>query len=82
MKQKSSKVYAHTLAKQILFDENKPAKALQSPQLLTLSGVGSSHTRKEHNKSVVSDRPGVGQIMCDHVVLVLGAKSMSRPTAD
>ncbi|GLA25025.1 hypothetical protein AnigIFM63326_001634 [Aspergillus niger] len=41
--------------------------AFQSPQLLMVSGVGPADLLRQHNISVVADRPGVGQNMNDHV---------------
>ncbi|KAF7858485.1 hypothetical protein EAF04_009085 [Stromatinia cepivora] len=41
--------------------------AFQSPQLLQVSGVGPADLLRQHNISVVADRPGVGQNMSDHV---------------
>lgn len=38
-----------------------------SPQLLLVSGVGSSETLQPLNISVIADRPGVGQNMQDHI---------------
>jgi choline dehydrogenase len=43
------------------------AGALQSPQLLMVSGVGPANTLGKYNIPVVADRPGVGQVMQDHV---------------
>lgn len=47
------------------------AGALQSPQLLMLSGVGPVSSLNNFSIPVVADRPGVGQNMWDHVMLVL-----------
>lgn len=44
------------------------AGAFQSPQLLMVSGVGPKATLQQHNITVVSDRPGVGSNMWDHVL--------------
>lgn len=44
------------------------AGAFQSPQLLMVSGVGPKSTLQKHNITVVSDRPGVGSNMWDHVL--------------
>ncbi|KAL4917368.1 hypothetical protein BDW62DRAFT_218176 [Aspergillus aurantiobrunneus] len=81
------KGYTKTLAKRILFDENRnavgvevsPFKTLmaskgvivsagvfQSPQLLMVSGIGPRDHLQEHNITVLSDLPGVGQNMLDH----------------
>lgn len=85
------KVYTGTLAKQVLFDENKKAVgvqveslgvvytlnatkevivscgAFQSPQLLMVSGIGPAANLEPLGIEVVSDLPGVGQNMWDHV---------------
>lgn len=44
------------------------AGAFQSPQLLMVSGVGPKSLLSEHNIPVVSDLPGVGQNMWDHIL--------------
>ena len=43
------------------------AGAFQSPQLLLVSGIGAAETLAEYGIPVVSDLPGVGQNMCDHI---------------
>ncbi|KAK8002298.1 hypothetical protein PG989_002017 [Apiospora arundinis] len=43
------------------------AGAFQSPQLLMVSGIGPAAALKRLNIPVISDRPGVGQGMQDHV---------------
>lgn len=43
------------------------AGAFQSPQLLMVSGVGPAETLAEYSIDVVSDLPGVGQNLQDHV---------------
>ncbi|KAH8692040.1 putative GMC oxidoreductase [Talaromyces proteolyticus] len=45
------------------------AGALRSPQLLMVSGVGPKDTLQGLNIPVVSDRPGVGQNMQDHLLV-------------
>jgi len=47
------------------------AGALQSPQLLQLSGVGPADLLREHAIAVVADRPGVGENLQDHLQLRL-----------
>jgi choline dehydrogenase len=42
------------------------AGALQSPQLLQLSGVGPGHLLRRHGIRVVSNLPGVGENLQDH----------------
>ena len=51
------------------------AGALQSPQILMLSGIGPQAQLAQHGISVVHDLPGVGQNLHDHpdVVLVMNA---------
>jgi choline dehydrogenase len=43
------------------------AGAIQSPQLLMLSGIGPAKHLREHGLSVVLDRPAVGQNLQDHL---------------
>src|SRR5947207_10849109 len=43
------------------------AGALQSPQLLQLSGIGSAQLLREHGIAVVSDRKAVGENLQDHL---------------
>jgi choline dehydrogenase len=45
------------------------AGALQSPQLLQLSGVGPAKLLGEHGVSVVHELPGVGENLQDHLAL-------------
>ena len=47
------------------------AGALQSPQLLMLSGIGPAAHLREHGIEVKNDLPGVGQNMQDHLQLRL-----------
>ncbi|PLB46518.1 alcohol oxidase [Aspergillus steynii IBT 23096] len=42
------------------------AGALQSPQLLMVSGIGPAPTLQDHGIPVIADLPGVGQNMWDH----------------
>lgn len=44
------------------------AGALHSPQLLMLSGVGPSDVLSQHGIEIISNRPGVGQNLTDHVL--------------
>jgi len=46
------------------------AGALQSPQLLMLSGIGPSAQLQRHGIAVVHDLPGVGENLHDHVDIV------------
>jgi choline dehydrogenase len=45
------------------------AGALQSPQLLQLSGIGSAALLAEHGIPLVADLPGVGENLQDHLAL-------------
>ncbi|MBC7468190.1 MAG: choline dehydrogenase [Ramlibacter sp.] len=46
------------------------AGALQSPQLLLLSGIGPAAQLQQHGVAVVHDLPGVGEQLHDHVDVV------------
>ena len=56
------------------------AGALQSPQILMLSGIGPKAHLAEHGIDVVHDLPGVGQHLHDHpdVVLVVNAPHLKE----
>ncbi|RTL48972.1 MAG: choline dehydrogenase [Bradyrhizobiaceae bacterium] len=54
------------------------AGALQSPQLLQLSGIGPAPLLRRHGIEVVHDLPGVGQNLQDHLQFRLMFK-VSRP---
>uniref|UniRef100_A0A4W3J3U7 Choline dehydrogenase n=1 Tax=Callorhinchus milii TaxID=7868 RepID=A0A4W3J3U7_CALMI len=56
------KVYAH---KEVILSGG----AINSPQLLMLSGVGNADDLKQHGIPVVSHLPGVGQNLQDHLEL-------------
>jgi choline dehydrogenase len=45
------------------------AGSINSPQLLKLSGIGPAAELREHGIAVVSDRPGVGENLQDHIEL-------------
>jgi len=47
------------------------AGAINSPQLLMLSGIGPADHLKEHGISVVADLPGVGKSLQDHTDLYI-----------
>jgi choline dehydrogenase-like flavoprotein len=48
------------------------AGALQSPQILMLSGIGDAAHLQQHGIAVVHELPGVGQHLHDHVDVVQG----------
>lgn len=52
--------------------------AINSPQLLMLSGVGPAEHLREHGIKVVSDLPGVGENLQDHLVTGVG-NYVSKP---
>lgn len=58
------------------------AGALQSPQLLQLSGVGPADLLREHAIAVVADRPGVGENLQDHLQLRLVFKCTKAITTN
>jgi choline dehydrogenase len=43
------------------------AGAVQSPQLLMVSGIGPQSILQQHNISMIANRPGVGSNMWDHI---------------
>jgi len=47
------------------------AGAIQSPQLLMLSGIGPADHLRRHGISVLHDSPGVGQNLCDHLEMLV-----------
>jgi choline dehydrogenase len=47
------------------------AGAIQSPQLLQLSGIGPARLLTQHGIPVVADRPGVGENLQDHLQIRL-----------
>ncbi|CAB3764019.1 glucose-methanol-choline oxidoreductase [Burkholderia puraquae] len=53
------------------------AGALQSPQLLMLSGVGPKGELERHGIKVVADLPGVGENLQDHPDIVVSYKTNS-----
>ncbi|MBO9643875.1 MAG: choline dehydrogenase [Pseudacidovorax sp.] len=53
------------------------AGALQTPQLLMLSGVGDAQALAAHGLPVVLDRPGVGRNLQDHPDFVFGYRVAS-----
>lgn len=47
------------------------AGAIQSPQILMLSGIGPSEELRKHGISVVHDSPGVGRNLGDHIEYIV-----------
>ncbi len=58
------------------------AGAIQSPQLLQLSGIGPAQLLKEHGISVVKDLPGVGENLQDHLQIRLTFEANIPTTND
>ena len=56
------------------------AGALQSPQILMLSGIGPGQHLHAHGVEVVCDSPGVGQNLQDHPDFVFGYSTSSLST--
>jgi choline dehydrogenase len=56
------------------------ASAINSPKLLMLSGIGPAEHLAEHGIDVVSDRPGVGQNLQDHLEVYFQMAS-SKPVS-
>ncbi|MWD26918.1 choline dehydrogenase [Aquicoccus sp. SCR17] len=56
------------------------ASSINSPKLLMLSGIGPAAHLAEHGIDVISDRPGVGQNLQDHLELYLQIAS-SQPVS-
>ncbi|WP_227664594.1 choline dehydrogenase [Marinobacter litoralis] len=54
--------------------------AINSPQLLMLSGIGAADELNEHNIPVVADRPGVGKNLQDHLEIYVQHKSTQPVT--
>ncbi|MEL6363542.1 MAG: choline dehydrogenase [Pseudomonadota bacterium] len=54
--------------------------AINSPQLLMLSGVGPAAHLKEHGISLVADVPGVGENLQDHLDVLVQFKDKKRVT--
>ena len=48
--------------------------AFNSPQLLMLSGIGNAEKLKQHGIEVLSDLPGVGENLQDHLSLLMNFK--------
>jgi choline dehydrogenase-like flavoprotein len=53
------------------------AGALQSPQLLLLSGIGSAETLRRFGIDVIHDLPGVGENLQDHIDYLAAYRSKS-----
>jgi len=56
------------------------AGAINSPQLLMLSGIGPAEHLAEHGIPLVHDLPGVGQNLRDHVMVPVAVRCAQRVT--
>ncbi|WP_274424941.1 choline dehydrogenase [Chelativorans sp. YIM 93263] len=56
------------------------ASAINSPKLLMLSGIGPANELQQHGIEIVSDRPGVGQNLQDHLELYIQQASLQPIT--
>ena len=57
--------------------------AINSPQILMLSGVGPAEHLAEHGIPVIADVPGVGQNLRDHIAVFMSYESdLSEPIPD
>ena len=57
--------------------------AINSPQILMLSGVGPAEHLAEHGIPVIADVPGVGQNLRDHIAVFMSyASDLSEPIPD
>lgn len=54
------------------------AGALQSPQLLMLSGIGPRETLQRHGIACVADVPQVGENLQDHLDVIVSVKSKTK----
>ncbi len=54
------------------------AGAIQSPQILMLSGLGSAATLRQHGIDVLRDLPGVGANLQDHIDVALAWRSAQQ----
>jgi len=58
------------------------AGAIQSPQILQLSGIGDAETLKQYNLPVISHLPGVGRNLQDHLQLRVIHRCNERVTTN
>jgi choline dehydrogenase len=56
------------------------ASSINSPKILLQSGIGPAQHLKKHGIAVVSDRPGVGQNLQDHLELYIQQESIKPIT--
>lgn len=75
---KENKKYAVFASKEVILS----AGAIQSPQLLMLSGIGPMEHLKEHNIEVIHHAPGVGENLQDHIASGGGNYLITNPISN
>jgi glucose dehydrogenase (acceptor) len=72
---KEDKKYAVFASKEVILS----AGAIQSPQILMLSGVGPAKELTKHKIEVIQDSPGVGENLQDHIASGGGSYLIQSP---
>lgn len=75
---KDDKKYAVFANKEVILS----AGAIQSPQILMLSGVGPKEELKKHNIKVIHHSPGVGENLQDHIASGGGNYLIQNPLSN
>lgn len=75
---KENKKYAVFSSKEVILS----AGAVQSPQILMLSGVGPKEHLQKHEIEVIHDSPGVGENLQDHIASGGGSYLVTNPVSN
>ena len=75
---KQDKKYAVFASKEVILS----AGAIQSPQILMLSGVGPKEHLQEMGVEVIHDLPGVGRNLQDHIASGGGSYTITNPVSN
>lgn len=75
---KDDRRYVVFAAKEVILS----AGAIQSPQLLMISGVGPKSHLEQHNIKVIHDSPGVGENLQDHIASGGGSYLINNPVSN
>lgn len=75
---KENKKYAVFATKEVILS----AGAIQSPQILMISGIGPEEHLKEHEIEVIHNSPGVGENLQDHVASGGGNYLITNPISN
>jgi choline dehydrogenase-like flavoprotein len=76
---KTAQTHTITAANEVILSTG----AIQSPQLLELSGIGDPQLLAQHGIKVVADNPNVGENMQDHALVPISFEAEDGvPTAD